>query len=105
RREASAAWRSQPLPYSITQHEWIDRTASITEIAHEQVESETRHIVSNRFERGVLGLLEYFYVAMAAVAGFRSHLAVAAFDVLVANSLGRAAERALDAHVVPLGRA
>ena len=69
--------------------------------SHQEVERQGGNIVGDRIQRGILLLLEDFYVALAAVAGLRSNKSVALLNLAVCNALGRAAEGAFDADVVP----
>src|SRR5262249_54067184 len=86
---------------SVSEQEVVDAGAAQTGLAHHEVEAERGDVVSHRIERRVLLLVEDLHVAAAFAAALGLDGAGTALDLLVRDALGRAADRALDAHVVP----
>src|SRR5262245_51657628 len=73
RRSASAVIAAS----SVTEQEGVNGAAPIAQVAQQQVQRQRRNVVGNRIQRGILLLLEDFYVAAAGVAGLRSNKTIA----------------------------
>ena len=73
----------------------------ISGIAQQQIERERRDVVGDRIERRIVALMQYLHVAAAGFAGFGLDRCRSAGNLLIGNALGRAAQRAFDARVIP----